>query len=52
MLGSTLYAVYTRAQEIDRNLGLGESSGVGLSTLQRAPSVDTLLLKLAFWWST
>jgi len=51
MLGSTLYAVYTRAQEIDRNLDPGESPGVGVSTLERAPSVDTLLLKLAFWWS-
>jgi hypothetical protein len=51
MLGSTLYAVYTRAQEIDENLGLGENPSVGLSTLGRAPSIDTLLLKLAFWWS-
>lgn len=51
-LGSTLYAVYTRAQELGENLVLGESQDVGLSTLRRAPSVDTLLLKLAFWWST
>lgn len=51
ILGSTLYAVYTRAQEIDENLDLGASPNVGVSTLQRAPSVDTFLLKLAFWWS-
>lgn len=51
VFGSTLYAVYTRAQEIDESLGLGETPAVGLSTLGRAPSVDTLLLKLAFWWS-
>lgn len=50
-LGSTVYAVYTRAQELAQNLELGESPGVGPATLTRAPSVDTLLLKLAFWWS-
>jgi hypothetical protein len=51
ILGSTLYAVYTRAQEIERTPDFGESVDTGLTTLQQAPSVDTLLVKVAFWWS-
>jgi hypothetical protein len=48
--GSRLYAVYTHSQEIERNVELGEAAGAGLHTLRRAPSVDTLLFKLAVWW--
>jgi hypothetical protein len=48
--GSRLYAVYTHSREIERNVELGEAAGAGPSTLRRAPSVDTLLFKLAVWW--
>jgi hypothetical protein len=48
--GSTLYAVYTRSQELERSLDLDEAPGAPLSDLRAAPSIDTLLFKLALWW--
>jgi hypothetical protein len=50
-LGSTLFAVYTRAQD-ERGFDDGsQPSTLKPHELARGPAVDTFMLKWSYWWS-
>lgn len=49
-VGATLYGVYTHSQELSTGLPLGRSAGLDWSSLGDARRVDTILLKLGYWW--
>jgi hypothetical protein len=51
-LGSTLFLVYTRSQVPNVGLAPGEVAALQTSAIGRVPAVDTLLLKLSFWWAS
>jgi hypothetical protein len=48
-LGSALFLVYSRAQEPNVLLAPGEMANLNLTSVQRAPADDELLLKLSYW---
>ena len=50
-LGSTIYLVYTRAQVPQVALLPGESAGLSLNPVSRAPAADVVLLKLTYFWA-
>jgi hypothetical protein len=51
-LGSTLYVVYSRAQqERVRPSGEPVSSSLFPSQLFQGPATDTFLVKLTYWWT-
>ena len=52
LLGSTLYAVYTRAQVPNLTLNPGETGTLNLGSVfgQRAPAADAIIVKLSYWW--
>jgi hypothetical protein len=49
-LGSTLFIVYSRSQEPDVALGTSDAA-LRLSAIGTAPAVDTVLVKLSYWWA-
>jgi hypothetical protein len=49
LLGSTLYLVYTHAQSPNLTLSPGEMGALSFGALNRAPSADLVLVKLAYW---
>lgn len=49
--GSTLYVVYARAQHTDVDPGPDGRVHLDFSNLGRGPAIDTLLVKLSYWWS-
>ena len=49
-LGSTLFVVYTRAQNAEEVPAFGPAPRLDLRALGRGPAGDTLLLKLSRWW--
>ena len=51
-LGSTLFVVYSRSQVPDVALTPAESASLRLSAVRNVPAVDTLLVKLSFWWAS
>ncbi|MSP63192.1 MAG: hypothetical protein EXR72_23205 [Myxococcales bacterium] len=48
--GSTLFAVYTRAQTPETALASGESGRLDIGSIRHGPAADVLLLKLSYWW--
>jgi len=50
MLGSTLFLVYTRTQSPNIQLGPGQRGSIDISNLGRAPAVDTILIKLTYFF--
>jgi hypothetical protein len=50
-LGSTLFVVYTRSQVPAVMLAPGESAGLSVSSVSRAPAADVILLKLNYFWT-
>lgn len=51
LLGSTVYAVYTRSQVPALALLPGEEARLSVNSVRRAPAADAFLLKLAYWWA-
>jgi hypothetical protein len=49
-LGSTLYAVYTHAQDDSRTPRFGERGGFDFSRIKPRAAEDAWLLKLSYWW--
>jgi hypothetical protein len=50
-LGSTLFLVYTRAQNPATSLATGTAASLDLGRLSRSTSgADVLMLKLSYWW--
>jgi Domain of unknown function (DUF5916)/Carbohydrate family 9 binding domain-like len=50
VLGSTLFAVYTRSQTPNVPLSPGEPAALDIGAIRRAPTDDALVLKLSYWW--
>ena len=50
LLGSTLFAVYTRSQVPVVQLSTGEAATLDFGSLRRAPAADAVVLKLSYWW--
>jgi hypothetical protein len=50
-LGSTLFVVYSRSQVPSVALGSDEAA-LRLSSVGAGPAVDTVLVKLSFWWAS
>jgi hypothetical protein len=51
-LGSTLFLVYSRSQVPDVVVMAPDTATLSASALGRMPAVDTVLLKLSFWWAS
>jgi Domain of unknown function (DUF5916)/Carbohydrate family 9 binding domain-like len=51
LLGSTIYAVYTRSQVPNAVLGEGQSAMLDPNAVRRGPAADIFLLKLSYWWT-
>jgi hypothetical protein len=51
-LGSTLFVVYSRSQVPDVALVPTEAAALRLSAIGNVPAVDTILVKLSFWWAS
>jgi len=51
-LGSTLFVVYSRSQAPDVDLAPFGAAMLRLSAVGKVPSVDTVLVKLSFWWAS
>jgi len=51
-LGSTLFVVYSRSQVPEVALVPTESAALRLSAVGSVPAIDTLLVKLSFWWAS
>jgi hypothetical protein len=49
LLGSTLFVVYSHSQSPNLTLMPGETGGLSFGALTRAPSADTVLIKLSYW---
>jgi hypothetical protein len=49
-LGSTLYLVYSRAQNPTVTLAPDERPSLDLSAVPHAPAADVIQLKLSYWW--
>jgi hypothetical protein len=49
-LGSTLYAVYTRSQGVDRAYAALRDAPIPLASGLRAASDQVFLIKLSYWW--
>ena len=50
VLGSTFFAVYTRTQAPTVPLLPGEPATLDFGALRRAPTVDSFVVKLSYWW--
>jgi Domain of unknown function (DUF5916)/Carbohydrate family 9 binding domain-like len=49
-LGSTLFLVYTRAQQPNVTLGPSDAAGLHLGSVGKGPATDVVLVKLAYWF--
>jgi hypothetical protein len=47
-----LFVVYSRSQVPDVALLPTEAASLRLSAIGNVPAVDTLLVKLSFWWAS
>ncbi len=49
-LGSTLFLVYTRAQQPNVTLGPNDVGGLHFGSVGKGPATDVVLVKLAYWF--
>ncbi len=49
-LGSTLFFVYTRAQQPNVSLGPTDAAGLHFGGIGKGPATDVVLVKLAYWF--